>query len=80
MGRSHVVTGDAIYRRHYQEIRDIRDGVSSANQTNAIYAGSFDRSNLASFAARIKLKAHWDVSHAPAPGYPLTGGSLFAGE
>jgi diguanylate cyclase (GGDEF)-like protein len=26
MVRSHVVTGDAIYRRHYQEILDIRDG------------------------------------------------------
>ena len=26
MVRTHVVTGDAIYRRHYQEILDIRDG------------------------------------------------------
>jgi hypothetical protein len=54
--------------------------VSPANQTNAIYVGSFDRSNLASFAARIKLKANWDVSYAPAPGYPLSGGSMFAGK
>jgi hypothetical protein len=54
--------------------------IKPANQTNAIYAGSFDRSNMASFAARIKLKANWDVSHAPAPGYPLTGGSMFAGK
>jgi hypothetical protein len=54
--------------------------VSPANQTNAIYAGSFDRSSLASFAARIKLKANWDVSYAPAPGYPLTNGSMFAGK
>lgn len=54
--------------------------VSPANQTNAIYAGSFDRSNIASFAARVKLKANWDVSYAPAAGYPLSGGSMFAGK
>ncbi|MDH6594179.1 hypothetical protein M2165_004068 [Variovorax sp. TBS-050B] len=51
--------------------------VSPANQTNAIYTGSLDRSDLAAFAARVKDPANWTVRYAPAAGWPLTNDSLF---
>lgn len=51
--------------------------VSPANQTNAIYTGSLDRSDLAAFAARVKDPANWTVRYAPAAGWPLTNNSLF---
>ena len=50
---------------------------SPANQTNAIYTGSLDRSDLAAFAARVKNPANWTVRYAPEVGWPLTNGSLF---
>ncbi|MGF6346190.1 Ig-like domain-containing protein [Variovorax sp. W2I14] len=50
---------------------------SPANQTNAIYNGPLDRSNLALFAARVKDPANWTVRYAPAVGWPLTNNSLF---
>ncbi len=51
--------------------------VSPANQTNAIYAGSLDRSDLAGFAAKVKNPANWVVRYKPEAGYPITDGSLF---
>lgn len=51
--------------------------VSPANQTNAIYGGSLDRSDLAAFAARVKNPANWRIRYAPQVGYPLTNDSLF---
>jgi hypothetical protein len=51
--------------------------VSPANQTNTIYTGSLDRSDLAAFAARVKNPANWVQRYAPAVGYPLTNDSLF---
>ena len=51
--------------------------VSPANQTNAIYTGSLDRSDLGAFAARVKNPANWTVRYAPAAGWPLTNNSLF---
>ncbi len=51
--------------------------VSPANQTNAIYTGSLDRSDLAAFAARVKNPANWTVRYAPEVGWPLTNDSLF---
>lgn len=48
-----------------------------ANQTNTIYTGSLDRSDLAAFAARVKNPANWVQRYAPAVGYPLTNDSLF---
>ncbi len=51
--------------------------VSPANQTNSIYTGSLDRSDLGAFAARVKNPANWVQRYAPAVGYPLTNGSLF---
>lgn len=52
--------------------------VSPANQTNAIYAGSLDRSNLAAFAERVKFTGNWNKSYKPALGYPISNnGSLF---
>ncbi|MET3494969.1 Ig-like domain-containing protein [Variovorax boronicumulans] len=48
-----------------------------ANQTNAIYTGSLDRSDLAALAARVKDPANWTVRYAPAVGWPLTNDSLF---
>ena len=50
---------------------------SPANQTNAIYTGSLDRSNLAVFTARVKDPANWTVRYAPAVGWPLTNNRLF---
>jgi methionine-rich copper-binding protein CopC len=51
--------------------------VLPANQTNAIYNGSLDRSDLAAFAARVKDPANWIKRYAPEVGYPLTNNSLF---
>jgi len=51
--------------------------VLPANQTNAIYNGSLDRSDLAAFAARVKDPANWIKRYAPEVGYPLTNDSLF---
>jgi len=51
--------------------------VTPANQTNAIYTGSLDRSDMAAFAARVKNQANWTVRYAPEVGYPLTNDSLF---
>jgi hypothetical protein len=51
--------------------------VLPANQTNAIYTGSLDRSDLGAFAARVKNPANWTVRYAPAVGWPLTNNSLF---
>ncbi|MFM9922768.1 Ig-like domain-containing protein [Variovorax sp. H27-G14] len=51
--------------------------VSPANQTNSIYTGSLDRSDLGAFAARVKNPANWVQRYAPAVGYPLTNDSLF---
>jgi hypothetical protein len=51
--------------------------VTPANQTNAIYTGSLDRTDLGAFAARVKNPANWSVRYAPAVGYPLTHDSLF---
>lgn len=51
--------------------------VTPANQTNAIYTGSLDRSDLAAFAARVKNPANWTVRYAPEVGWPLTNDSLF---
>ncbi|HEX7866834.1 MAG TPA: Ig-like domain-containing protein [Variovorax sp.] len=51
--------------------------VTPANQTNAIYNGSLDRSDLAAFAARVKDPANWIKRYAPEVGYPLTNDSLF---
>jgi hypothetical protein len=51
--------------------------VSPANQTNAIYTGSLDRSDLAAFAARVKNPDNWTKRYAPEVGYPLTNDSLF---
>ncbi|GER16665.1 Ig-like domain-containing protein [Variovorax boronicumulans] len=51
--------------------------VSPANQTNAIYNGSLDRSDLAAFAARVKNPDNWIKRYAPEAGYPLTRDSLF---
>lgn len=51
--------------------------VSPANQTNAIYKGPMDRSNLALFASLVRDPANWKVRQKPEPGYPLTNGSLF---
>ncbi|MGJ7603671.1 Ig-like domain-containing protein [Variovorax sp. LT1R20] len=51
--------------------------VSPANQTNAIYTGSLDRSDLGAFAARVKNPANWTIRYAPAVGWPLTNNSLF---
>jgi methionine-rich copper-binding protein CopC len=51
--------------------------VSPANQTNAIYTGSLDRSDLEAFAARVKDPANWSKRYAPEVGYPLTDDSLF---
>lgn len=53
--------------------------VSPTNQTNAQYAGSLDRGNLAAFATLVKDPKNWKLSYKPAAGYPLTAdGSLFA--
>lgn len=51
--------------------------MSPVNQTNAIYNGSLDRSDLAAFAARVKNPANWVQRYAPEAGYPLTRDSLF---
>jgi hypothetical protein len=51
--------------------------VSPVNQTNAIYTGSLDRSDLAAFAARVKDRSNWTQRYAPALGWPLTNNSLF---
>lgn len=51
--------------------------VSPTNQTNAIYNGSLDRSDLGAFAARVKNPANWVQRYAPEAGYPLTRDSLF---
>ncbi|WPG40371.1 Ig-like domain-containing protein [Variovorax sp. EBFNA2] len=51
--------------------------VDPLNQTNTIYTGSLDRSDLTAFAARVKNSANWVQSYAPAAGYPLTRDSLF---
>lgn len=51
--------------------------VLPANQTNAIYNGSLDHSDLAAFAARVKDPANWIKRYAPEVGYPLTNDSLF---
>jgi len=53
--------------------------VSPANQTNAIYTGSLDRSDLPAFAARVKNPANWTIRYAPAAGWPITNNSLFSG-
>ncbi|BEP55314.1 hypothetical protein GmRootV118_25580 [Variovorax sp. V118] len=51
--------------------------VDPLNQTNSIYIGSLDRSDLAAFAARVKNPANWVQRYAPEAGYPLTRDSLF---
>lgn len=55
--------------------------VTPANQTNAIYSGSLDRSNLSTFAANVKNKANWTVRNTVdiEDGFPITNGSLFPG-
>jgi uncharacterized protein YjiK len=45
---------------------------------NAIYNGTFDRTNIATFSAAVKNAANWLTRDASA--YPLTAGSLFVGE
>ncbi len=53
--------------------------VTPANQTNAMYTGSLDRSNLAAFALRVKDKANWTIRNTVdiEDGFTLTNGSLF---
>lgn len=63
------------------EAGQIPDTVTAAgtafqfSQNNVRYQASLDRSDLAAFAARVKVPSNWatDDSH----GYALTGGSLF---
>ena len=47
-------------------------------QDNVKYNGSLDRSDLTAFANRVKNAANWVADDVTA--YPLTAGSLFAGE
>lgn len=53
--------------------------VTPANQTNAMYTGSLDRSNLAAFAALVKDPANWTAFTDARPGFPLTNGSFYPG-
>ncbi len=50
-----------------------------AIQTNVIYSGSLDRTDLAAFAARVKDPANWTKDFSGGPGFVLTNGSFFPG-
>ena len=53
--------------------------ITPAIQTNVIYNGSLDRSDLVAFAARVKDPANWTTDFTGGPGFPLTNGSFFPG-
>lgn len=49
-------------------------------QTNVIYNGSLDRSDMAAFVARVKNPANWTTDFTGGPGRTLTNGSFFPGQ
>ncbi len=51
--------------------------INPANQTNAIYTGSLDASDLAALATRIKNVDNWEANYTKAPGFPLVDNSFF---
>lgn len=54
--------------------------ISPAIQTNVIYSGSLDRSDMAAFAARVKDPANWTADFSGGPGRTLSSGSFFPGQ